>query len=328
MLKLKYLFENYELAKEALQYWTHDCDTLDNALRSFRISSNAIYPFFQEKALCFVRLAPTEEKLEQNLLGELEFLEYLRRADYPALRPLPASTGDTLLRLDTRWGAYYACAFGAVPGTALEDVPLTPAVIASYGQALGQLHALSRAYTPQTRKWVHGDALNWAKKVLLEYDAPAPALRALRDTRARLAALPVTEENYGLIHYDFETDNVFWDTETETCSAIDFDDGMYHWYALDVEQALDSLSESVEEAAFPAAKAEFLRGYREAYPFPAEAEDTLPLMRQFIAVFGYARVVRCVAERFDNEPEWLTELRGKLAWRMQRDEAFFRQLRP
>lgn len=62
MLKLKYLFENYNLAKEALKNWEHDTDTLDEMLSQFRISSNAIYPFCQGGKVCFLRLAPTEEK--------------------------------------------------------------------------------------------------------------------------------------------------------------------------------------------------------------------------------------------------------------------------
>ena len=45
MLKLKYLFENFELAKLALTNWEHDEDTLDEYLKYFRISSNAVYPF-------------------------------------------------------------------------------------------------------------------------------------------------------------------------------------------------------------------------------------------------------------------------------------------
>ena len=60
MLKLKYLFENYDLAKEALKNWEHDADTLDYMLSKFRISSNAIYPFYKNGEVCFLRLAPVE----------------------------------------------------------------------------------------------------------------------------------------------------------------------------------------------------------------------------------------------------------------------------
>lgn len=47
MLKLKYLFKNYDLAKEALKNWEHDDDKLDDILSQFWISSNAIYPYYR-----------------------------------------------------------------------------------------------------------------------------------------------------------------------------------------------------------------------------------------------------------------------------------------
>ena len=53
MLKLKHLFENYSLAKKALEHWSHDEDNLDEMLSRFRISSNAIYPFMQAGQICF-----------------------------------------------------------------------------------------------------------------------------------------------------------------------------------------------------------------------------------------------------------------------------------
>ena len=97
MLKLKYLFENYDLAKEALGNWEHDADTLDEMLSRFRISSNAIYPFCQNDRVCFLRLAHLEEKLEKNVFGELEFIDYLCSCGYPALEPVPAKKGEICL---------------------------------------------------------------------------------------------------------------------------------------------------------------------------------------------------------------------------------------
>ena len=78
MLQLKYMFENYELAKHALTNWNHDEESLDAYLKYFRISSNAIYPFKGCGKRCFLRLAPVEEKQEENLRGELAFLQYLQ----------------------------------------------------------------------------------------------------------------------------------------------------------------------------------------------------------------------------------------------------------
>lgn len=70
MLKLKYLFENYDLAKEALKNWEHDEDTLDNMLSQFRISSNgaAITQLLStESAECQWKIRICQTKLCLNM---------------------------------------------------------------------------------------------------------------------------------------------------------------------------------------------------------------------------------------------------------------------
>ena len=97
MLKLEYLFENYELAREALSLWEHDEDNLEEMLGYFRISSNAVYPFTREGRVCFLRLAPVGEKAETDVRGELEFIRYLLKEGYPALRPVRSLSGEDMV---------------------------------------------------------------------------------------------------------------------------------------------------------------------------------------------------------------------------------------
>lgn len=311
MLKLRHLFENFDLARFALNNWPHDEARLDETLDWFRISSNAIYPYFCNDKLCFLRLAPVEEKPESNVRGELEFIEYLCAEGYDAMRPIPSLSGETLLRLQTEWGEYYACSFERVPGEALDDIPLNEDIIRVYGAALGRLHALSSRYEPSCRRWAYTDALDWVADVLREYHAPECAAKEHEQVSALLAAMPKNEAVYGLVHYDFEPDNVFYDEATGRCSVIDFDDGMYHWFALDAEQALDELFDCCELPCEQVRDA-FLGGYRNEFPFSTEQEQSLPLMRRFVDLFKYARLIRSLDDRFDDEPDWLTELRGKL----------------
>ncbi len=119
-------------------------------------------------------------------------------------------------------------------------------------------------------------------------------------------------EQYGLIHYDFEFDNVFYDADTNTCSVIDFDDGMYHWYALDVVQVLDCIEDELTSEACEQAKEKFLEGYRSEHCLTEEMQKSYALMRRFTNLYGYARLIRCVAEKFDVEPDWMSELRSEL----------------
>lgn len=317
VLKLKYLYENYELARLALSNWRHDGEGLDELLARFRISNNAVYPFRRDGRMCFLRLTPAGERLERNVLGELGFVEYLGERGYPALRYIPAVTGEKVLKLSTPWGGYYAAAFEDVGGVPLEETRLSANVLQAYGRALGRLHSLSEEYRPKVRKWSHSDLLDWTGRVLRQYHAPREILAAAEAMRGELAELSQETGSYGLIHYDFEYDNVFYDRDGDICRVIDFDDGMYHWFAMDVEQALMSLEDGQDELGLAGkrlreAEAAFLSGYREQHPYTREMEASRPIMRRFGTLHSYAKLIRSVAEKQEDEPEWMLQLRAKL----------------
>ena len=316
MLKLKYMFENFELAKQTLQNYEYDTDRLDEALSWFRISANAVYPFFCSGELCFLRLAPAEEKNFHDIQGEIEFIQHLRACGYPAMEPIPAKNGTYCLSLDTPWGRYYACAFRRVSGKPMEEVEMDDAVLYEYGAALGRLHSLSQRFTPSVRKSSYREALEVMRREFAAGDVPESVRRELTAVSNLLNSLPRTEDYFGLVHYDFEPDNVFWNVKNHQCSVIDFDDGMYHWFALDVEQVFDCLTEFFEGDALQKAKAQFLNGYRTQHAFTEEMEMSMPLMRRFINLYSYARLRHCLSEPVSEKPEWMmrleTRLRSKL----------------
>ena len=77
MLKLKYLFENFALAKECIEFYEYNRETLDEMMRFFRISSNAIYPFRageNAEKICFLRISPAEEKSFEDVVTEVELI--------------------------------------------------------------------------------------------------------------------------------------------------------------------------------------------------------------------------------------------------------------
>ena len=317
MLKLKYLYENYDLAKFALKNWKYDTETLDEYLQHFRISSNAVYPFLWQGNMRFLRLSPVSEKMGTNLKGELEFLCYLQNRNYPAVIPVASKSGELVVTLDSIWGKYYASVFKGVDGISIEDTDCNDHILFAYGQALGQLHVLSAEYSPETRKWTYRDALVWIGKVLEEYRAPDKMSAELDDVRQALNALPQTGDTFGLIHYDFEPDNVFWDENSRRCTTIDFEDGMYHFFLVDLEQALDALLENIPADRQANAKNTFLRGYQSVKTLQPDYAEKLKLMRRFCNLYSYARLIRCVAEEYSDEPDWMVRLRKKLQWKIE-----------
>lgn len=332
MLKLKYMFENFELARLALEHWEHDSEYLDEYLKYFRISSNAVYPFSVRGKRHFLRLSPVEEKQKENLVGELEFLQYVRNAGYPAMKPVEAKNGEVLLTLDTEWGSYYASVFEGVPGTCIEDTDYREEVMLAYGKALGWLHQLSKEYMPMQKKWSYREALVWVRKVLEEHLASVTCkeqeaekdkerkqsvtlekmLAEAEQVEQELSGLECTKETFGLVHYDFEPDNVFYIKEDGSCHVIDFEDGMYHFFLVDVEQVLDALCGELEGEALAQAKKYFLQGYESEKALEPDFEQKLPLMRRFCNLYSYARLIHCLAEEVPESPEWMVKLRNIL----------------
>ena len=313
MMKLKYLFENFDLAKCALERYECDRERLDETLKFFRISSNAVYPYISEGTLCFLRLAPTEEKRLEDVMAEIEYIEYLRRNEFPAMRLIPARDGQSAWLMESQWGRYVVAAFEGVGGVPLEETDFSCDILFEAGRTLGRMHALSQKYHPQMRRPNHEDILMGVRENFEKYGASESLKDALDAISAELRRLPVSPETYGLLHYDFEPDNVFWNAESRSCMVIDFDDSVYGWFALDVEQALDELPEYADREMF-------MKGYRSAHPFTQEMDSQRKLMRRLIDLRSCARLLHSLSERVEDEPEWMLSLRAKLEAAKQRIE--------
>lgn len=312
MLKLKYLFDNENLAQMILENWEYDHDD-PNLLKYYRISSNAVYWCKNQGETFFLRFTPAEEKPKEKILAELEFLSYLRDNEYPAVGTILSKAGNELETVDTPWGTFYAVAFKKAEGKQIARMPLTKNLIFGLGKSLGKLHKLSSKFVPVNNKrddWEKTAC--WMEDVLSAFPDETAAKSELSILRDYFSKLPATNENFGLIHYDFEPDNVFYDEITDTYNPIDFDDSMYHWYALDIEQSLDSIKEDMlEEQVEPSVK-EFIKGYRSEYAISDEMLKLLPVFRRYVNLYGYVQILRSVEEKWNNEPDWMTDLRIKL----------------
>ena len=162
------------------------------------------------------------------------------------------------------------------------------------------------------RKWTYRDVLLWIGKTLGKYHAPNKMLVEVAEVEQALDLLPQTNDSFGLVHYDFEPDNVFWDETRQCCTVIDFEDGMYHFFLLDLEQALDALLENIPADRQMIAKTTFLRGYQSVKMLEPDYAEKLKLMRRFCNLYSYARLIRCIDEEYPNEPDWMIRLREKL----------------
>ena len=322
MLKLKYLYENYELAKECLKLYDTDWKTADKMLRYFRVSSNAVYPFRTETGrTCILRLSPTAEKDTQEVCAEIRLITWLIEQGFPAMKPYPMQDGRSHAVLDTAWGRWNVSCFEAVGGETLEDCDDSPELARGYGRTLGQMHRLLKNYPFAETRRDHTALMAEIRERFLAYGAPPALLAEWESVERALAALPVTPDSYGVVHYDFEADNVLFCEETGAYGVIDFDDAIRCWYALDVARAIDCLDDVAGEENLEQAEEAFLSGYREENPSGGELTETMPLMRRLVRLQEYSTILHVLSEPVEDEPEWMTEITARLRGRLRSVES-------
>jgi Ser/Thr protein kinase RdoA (MazF antagonist) len=312
MMKLKYLIYNHGLAKTLAEGWEYD-EGSEELFQYFRISANAIYPLRIKGEICYLRFSPTFEKREGNLKAELAFLDYLREHGYPVMEAVRSQSGDQMVRKKTPWGEYYASVFKQVPGKQISQTDYDDGILYAYGAALGELHSLSRKFeNPLAKRWTHTDIFEWIGMTLDELRMDQKPFKELAIIKNQFTQLPINQDNYGLIHFDFEPDNVFYDETSQRCSVIDFDDSMYHWYVMDIVQALEASRDEIGTEDSSLQEEVFLDGYRSVYIIDEDVFKQVPLFRRFAKLYQFTRVTRAIEERFDDEPDWMVGLRERL----------------
>lgn len=324
MLKLKYLFDNLDLSLMLLRYWEPDMDTKE-AITHFRTSANAVYSFHANGQKYFLRFIPVEEKPSESIQAELDFLKFLRNNGYPAVKAVPSKDDRELVVANTPWGLYNAVVFEEAKGTQISNIAYDDSVFHDLGKSLGRLHKLSSGYCACGNfrpDWKQ--TLEWCESVFRQYPAVPKSFDEVRLLSDFFSKLEQSRTNYGLIHYDFEIDNVFYDQDRRTCYPIDFDDAVYHWYAMDVTQTIASIRNDLPKEYIEQAEKEFLRGYRTQMELAEHMLALMPVFHRYANLYGYARILRSVYDSWDNEPKWMANgLRPHIARLMQkRTEAF------
>lgn len=295
-------------AELILQRWNHD----SASIRFFRSSANFLYTFRINGTQHFLRFADSSERSREAIEAEGDILQWLDTAGIVAVLPVPSGGGNRVETVETRWGIFHAVVFPALEGEQSQIEDIDDFGFRRWGAALGEFHAAVERYPGSMMRPTYRDHLDSAGAC---FPAGAPALQEeLAEIASELEALPQSQDTYGLIHFDFELDNLVW--REASVGILDLDDCSYLWYAADIAFALGDLFEEnveMDDRRFLA----FVQGYSEHRPVDEQLLSRLPLFWRLGALLKYARLVRATDLAIGPEhPEWLRELSRKLHDRM------------
>jgi Ser/Thr protein kinase RdoA (MazF antagonist) len=201
-------------------------------------------------------------RTEQQLLAELDFVDYLAARGAEVARPVRSPAGRLVEEVPTPDGPpFLAYTFEKAPGALSRAEHLTETQVEHYGALTGRLHALTKDYRPSSPDRRRED---WqADWILEEKHLPDSARERARALLAKLDALPRDRDSYGLLHTDLHSGNIF--IAPDRFTVIDFDDCAYAWFIYDIAVVLYYAawfgeSEDREEQAARFLEP-FLRGY-------------------------------------------------------------------
>ncbi len=298
------------LAGTLMARWTHDNGTA----KFWRASTNFVFFFKRAGQECVLRFNHADERTAAAIGAEIALVNALADKGVRVAKPIRSLAGNYVESTETDHGLFHAVVFEKLPGEQLEIEDLSPAQIARWGQALGELHNATAQLSTVGRPTWREQLAQVANMLPAEERTARQSLAALRQ---QLAQLPTTAENYGLIHYDFEPDNLIWDGDQ--VGIIDFDDSAVYPFVADISLALSDLFDDdpgkvdFQQETF----LHFINGYRTARPLPEEELQLIPLFLRLQNLVTYARIQRALTPvNPAGELPWMAGLREKLAAKM------------
>lgn len=280
-----------------------------NSLQIWRYSANFLYTVTITNVRHYLRVAPASERTPERLAQEVALLDWLQAQGWNVPVAIPTREGHRVATAISGGDKYYAIMWSEVPGALRDLEDLSTADLETWGAALGRLHAtlqrVPKSARPKRTAWHAERDLILAAVPAWSPEVQAVAARSL----GWIATLPATGVDYGLIHGDFELDNLPWGVGGP--GVIDFDEAGASWLTADIAFAVRDLVEKGEDATSPRLAA-FLAGYATARPLPARLPELLPHFSQWARLATLARITHARTDDESQFPDWARALNQRL----------------
>lgn len=268
--------------------------------------SSASHVFFVAEAAdhgAYLRFVPDCHRTYQSFAGVAALMGELAERRLRVARPIKSLSGGLVETVHTGLGPMHAMLVEAVVGEQLDVEDISTPHARAWGAALARLHHDSAGLgerLPQAVAWL---------RQLPELCSDDPVLAAaVAGLAALLEDLPRDPAGFGIVHGDFELDNMGWSGLQLT--AYDFDEAGWSWYAGDIAYAVRDLTDAtgIPTSAHVALFDGFIGGYRTVRPLDQADVDRLPLF----SALNAARDIASIRRAMD-----VTDLTGAPAWQVR-----------
>ena len=236
---------------QVLEIATARFGTRKDALKKFpehEGAANLVYEYEIDKKPLILRISFTPERTFEQIQAELQFVNYLSENGVNVSKPVPSQNGNLIETIQEVGIPFHIVTFIKGKGMRVPDNRYryrTDAPIEEYfhnwGRILGQMHALTKNYHPESDEikrpeWfdLHKSRLATVNQLPDRLHRVQTQIQFLLD---ELNSLPRDKDSFGLIHGDFNDGNFTVDYANGDISLFDFDDSCYFWFMYEIASA-------------------------------------------------------------------------------------------
>ncbi|MDQ0913897.1 phosphotransferase enzyme family protein [Paenibacillus sp. V4I5] len=196
---------------------------------------NFIYSYNRDELKYILRFTPSTLRTWDGLAAEIEWIRYLSENGLSVSDSVYSVDGKDFERIQGNMIDFYVTSFRHGPGRKIgyPECLGNSILYEQCGRMTGRLHDLAKEYKPRAKRhtWENNEYLLRAGNYIPSEQQPI--LLALDELKSHLASLPVTADNFGLIHGDINVGNFTVD-ESGEMTLFDFDECQYSWYTEDI----------------------------------------------------------------------------------------------
>lgn len=296
----------------------------DAIVEHWRSSANFVFSIRVDgRTRCFLRFNHSSERTVEGLHSEVDLLQHLKSKGIRIALPVKSYSGRFIETVSTEQGDFHAMMFEAISGEYKKLDEMDREDMWRWGEALGGLHRATQDFRSADRPtWQEHTAL--VRRLFPTTNEAA--LSEMDYIEAQLGTIGEGPTGFGLIHFDFELDNLLW--QGSIPAIIDFDDCAYYWYEADIAFALRDLYDDRASKVDPTDDrlVAFVAGYRTQREITAIMLERLPLFARLHNLIMCAKLYWSLGDGpLHPEPGWTTELRKRLAKIIECMNTQFRQ---
>lgn len=257
-----------------------------------------------------LRISLLDDRSEEDFLAETEFVKCLAENGGPVSDVKESINGKLVERIEEDGQTVFVSLFEYAKGMLLYDngykyrdgAPLEE-YFYNTGKTLGQIHRISKTYKAEHKRYSYFDKYNMDYIGELIPDSYGELKEAISKRLDEFKELPVDENGFGLVHFDYSDGNYHIDMSTGDITVFDFDNCMYCWYMFDLANIWTHGWGWCQFEQDPEKRMEFMKhyfdtileGYRSETDVDEKLLEKLPLFIDMVLIENVVDEFECAA---------------------------------